>query len=99
MKRVLTLITALTIPLLIAQEAPEMEKPSEHHNHLKMMAGTWDVKSKFHMVPGQIIEMNGVEVAKMQPGGFWLISDFSGKFMGEPFHGHGILGYEAHKKE
>ena len=76
-----------------------MEKPGEHHKHLKMMAGTWDVKSKFHMVPGQIIEMNGVEVAKMQPGGFWLISDFSGKFMGEPFHGHGVLGYEAHKKE
>lgn len=75
-----------------------MEKPGEHHKHLEMMAGTWDVKSKFYMIPGQTIEMTGMEVAKMQPGGFWLISDFTGKFMGEPFHGHGILGYEAHKK-
>ncbi len=98
MKRIFTLISVLIAPLLVAQE-PEMEKPGEHHKHLKMMAGTWDVKSKFHMVPGQTIEMNGVEIAKMQPGGFWLISDFSGKFMGEPFHGHAVMGYEAHKKK
>jgi len=75
-----------------------MEKPGKHHKHLKMMTGTWDVKSKFHTIPGQIIGMNGVEVAKMQPGGFWLISDFTGKFMGTPFHGHAVMGYEAHKK-
>ena len=98
MKRIPLFIVTL-VTTLSAQEAPELEKPNEHHRHLKQMVGTWDVKSKFHMVPGQIIEMNGVEVAKMQPGGFWLISDFSGKFMGEPFHGHGVLGYEAHKKE
>ena len=99
MKKLIALFACLAASTQSAQEPPEMEKPGEHHKHLKMMAGTWDVKSKFHMVPGQIIEMNGVEVAKMQPGGFWLISDFSGKFMGEPFHGHGVLGYEAHKKE
>ena len=98
MKRIPLFIVTL-VTTLSAQEAPELEKPNEHHRHLKQMVGTWDVKSKFHIVPGQIIEMNGVEVAKMQPGGFWLISDFSGKFMGEPFHGHGVLGYEAHKKE
>ena len=98
MKRIPLFIFTL-VTTLSAQEAPELEKPNEHHRHLKQMAGTWDVKSKFHMVSGQIIEMNGVEVAKMQPGGFWLITDFSGKFMGEPFHGHGVLGYEAHKKE
>jgi len=99
MKKLIALFACLAASTLSAQEPPEMEKPGEHHKHLKMMAGTWDVKSKFHIVPGQIIEMNGVEVVKMQPGGFWLISDFTGKFMGEPFHGHGVLGYEAHKKE
>ena len=76
-----------------------MEKPGEHHKHLKMMAGTWDYKSKFHTVPGQIIEMSGVEVARMQPGGFWLISDFTGKITSMPFHGHAVMGYEAHKKK
>ncbi len=99
MEKFIALIVYLSASTLSAQEPPEMEKPGEHHKHLKMMAGTWEVKSKFHMVPGQTIEMTGVEVAKMQPGGFWLISNFTGKFMGAPFHGHSVLGYEAHKKK
>lgn len=99
MKEFFALLACLTLSTLTAQEPPEMEKPDEHHKHLKMMTGTWDVKSKFHTIPGQIIGMNGVEVAKMQPGDFWLISNFTGKFMGMPFHGHAVMGYEAHKKK
>ena len=99
-KKSIALLSCLIAIPLFAQDAPsELEKPGEYHQHLKMMAGTWDVKSKFYLVPGQTIEMNGVEVAKMQPGGFWLISDFTGKFMGQPFHGHGVMGYEAHRKK
>jgi len=75
-----------------------MEKPGEHHQHLKMMAGTWDVKLKMHHAPGQVMEGTGVEIAKMQPGGFWLISNFTGTFAGMKFSGHGVLGYEVHKK-
>lgn len=99
MKKFIALILGLAASTLSAQEPPEMEKPGEHHKHLKMMAGTWDYKSKFHTVPGQIIEMSGVEVARMQPGGFWLISNFTGKITSIPFHGHAVIGYEAHKKK
>ena len=99
MEKFIAIIVCLAGSTLSAQEPPEIEKPGEHHNHLKMMAGTWEVKSKFHMVPGQTIEMNGVEVAKMQPGGFWLISDFTGKITDMPFHGHAVMGYEDHRKK
>ena len=98
MKKTIALLACLSASILPAQEPPEMEKPGEHHRHLKQMAGTWDVKSKFHTIPGQVVEMNGMEVAIMQPGGFWLISDFTGKIMNMPFHGHAVMGYEAHKK-
>ena len=98
MKKLIAPIVCLAASTLSAQEPPEMEKPGEHHKHLEMMAGTRDVKSKFYMIPGQTIEMTGMEVAKMQPGGFWLISDITGKFMGAPFHGHSVLGYDAQKK-
>jgi hypothetical protein len=96
-------VALLAAPLLTAHlpardAPPEMEKPGEHHRHLKMMAGTWDVKLKMHHAPGQVMEGTGVEIAKMQPGGFWLISDFTGTFAGMKFSGHGVLGYEAHKK-
>ncbi len=69
----------LFAPFFPAQDAPpEMEKPGEHHQHLKMMAGTWDVKLKMHHAPGQVMDGTGVEIARMQPGGFWLISNFTG---------------------
>ena len=44
------------------------------------------------------MEGTGVEIARMQLGGFWLISDFTGTFAGMKFTGHSVLGYEAHKK-
>ena len=94
MKTLCTLFVCLWVSTLTAQE-----KPGEHHKHLKMMAGTWDFKSKFYSVPGQIVEMSGVELAKMQPGGLWLISDFTGKLMGMPFHAHALMGYETHRKK
>ena len=47
MKELIALLACLAASTLSAQEPPEMEKPGEHHEHLKMMAGTWDVKSKF----------------------------------------------------
>jgi hypothetical protein len=92
-------LALLIVRVLSAQEAPpETEKPSEHHKHLKMMVGTWDVKLKRHHAHGQIMESTGVEIARMQLGGFWLISDFTGTFAGMKFTDHSVLGYEAHKK-
>lgn len=99
MKKFSALLTCLLAPVLFAQEPPPMEKPGEHHAHLKLMAGTWDVKSKMHMGPSKVVEGTYVEVATLQPGGFWLISNIDGKIMGMPFHGHAVLGYEAHKKQ
>ena len=99
MKKIFTFFVCLSVPTLAAQEPPDMEKPGEHHKHLRMMVGEWNVKSIIHTIPGRIIEMKGVEVAKMQPGGFWLITDFSSKFMGMPFKRHAVIGYEAHKKK
>jgi hypothetical protein len=97
-KKLAACLALLIVRILSAQEAPpEIEKPSEHHQHLKMMAGTWDVKLKRHLNSGQIVKGTGVEIARMQPGGFWLISDLTGNFAGMKFAGHGMLGYEAHK--
>ncbi|MBR90916.1 MAG: hypothetical protein CMO66_06580 [Verrucomicrobiales bacterium] len=99
MKKLILLCAMFATTLAIAQEPPPMEKPGEHHKHLKMMAGTWDVESKMYMIPGQVMKGTYVEVARIQPGGFWLISNIEGKVMGMPFHGHTVLGYEARKKQ
>jgi uncharacterized protein DUF1579 len=41
----------------------------------------------------------GVEVAKMMPGGLWLLTDFEGKFGDSSFHGRGETGYDPQKKK
>jgi hypothetical protein len=32
-------------------------------------------------------------------GGFWLITDFKSEMMGQPFQGHGTMGYDPGKKK
>ncbi|HCU87052.1 MAG TPA: hypothetical protein DGP39_05940, partial [Verrucomicrobiales bacterium] len=75
MKTISFLLSCLLTPVLFSQESPPVEKPGKHHEYLKLMAGTWDVKSKMYMVPGQVMKGSYVETARMQPGGFWLISN------------------------
>ena len=99
MKTISFLLSCLLTPVLFSQESPPVEKPGKHHEYLKLMAGTWDVESKMYMVPGQVMKGSYVETARMQPGGFWLISNIEGKVMDMPFHSHAVLGYEAHKKQ
>ena len=82
----------------VQDEAPKMEKPGEHHDHLKAHVGEWDVTIKMHMNPDNPMEGKGTETIKMQKGGFWLIGDHKGEFMGMPFYGHMVLGYDQHKK-
>jgi hypothetical protein len=40
-----------------------------------------------------------VEVAKMMPGGLWVLSEFHGKFGDTAFHGQGQTGYDPVKKK
>jgi hypothetical protein len=74
-----------------AQETP---KPSPEHALLKSMEGTWDAKCKFGPQ-----ESKGTMVYKLMPGDLWLTSDFKCDMMGQPFHGHGVMGYDTNKKK
>jgi hypothetical protein len=44
-------------------------------------------------------ESEGTETNTLGCGGLWLISDFKGKLMGMPYHGHGIQGWDPEKKK
>src|SRR5262245_33768266 len=66
-------------------------KPTAEHELIAKEAGTWDatIKSWMQGPDSEPMVSKGVEVAKMMPGGLWLVSDFEGKFGEESFHGHG----------
>ena len=83
------------------QEGPPIPKPTAEHKELAKEAGTWDatVKSWTRGPDSQPAVSQGVEVAKMMPGGLWLQSEFDGKFEDMEFHGCGQTGYDTKKKK
>jgi hypothetical protein len=71
-------------------------KPGEHHKVLERMVGTWDASMSFPGADG----LKGVETNAMQMNGLWLVGDFEmADFMGAPFSGHSVIGYDARKQK
>lgn len=68
--------------------------PGREHKLLDPMAGVWDVKSSFWMDPGAPpMEMNGKSTNEWIMGGRFLKMTYTGQFMGEPFEGMGLTGF------
>ncbi|MEZ6037526.1 MAG: DUF1579 domain-containing protein [Planctomycetota bacterium] len=87
--------TLLFAAATVAQE--EMPKPGPEHEKLAASAGTWDATMVSQAPDGTEMTTKGVSVQKMTLGGFWLVDDFSADFMGMPFTGHGMTGYDPIK--
>jgi hypothetical protein len=78
----------------------EMNKPGEHHAHLKRLVGTFDVESEMIMAPGAPPQKTkGVQKSEMVLDGRYLHGDYSGDMMGMPFRGMSLMGYDNHKKK
>ena len=67
--------------------APEME-------FLKPFAGAWEAEVE---MMGQA--WKGTETCVLDVGGFWLVVDFEGTFMGAPYRGHGLYGFDGAKQK
>lgn len=74
---------------------PPTAKPGKQHELLAKKAGTWDALITMGGQPGG----KAVFTAKMDHGGLWLVGDFRGEFMGAPFSGHEITGYDSKKQK
>lgn len=78
----------------------EMPKPGPEHQWLAKWAGTWDAVMKFRMSEEQPWqEVKGTLEARMGLNGFWLMSEFTCNFMGTPFKGQELMGYDPFKKK
>ena len=74
--------------------------PGPEHEVLKQMAGKWTCDVKFKMTPDQPESTStGTATNEMILGGRFLKSDYGGEFMGQPFHGMGLTGYDTIKKQ
>ena len=74
--------------------------PSQGHKMLDSMVGTWDTKVTAWMMPGQPpITSTGVSETTWIMDGRYIQEKANGTFMGQPFHGMGITGYDNAKKQ
>jgi Protein of unknown function (DUF1579) len=70
--------------------------PGAHHKALDPFVGSWTAKMTMWMDPGQPpMESTGSMVNSWMYDGRYLDQKFEGDFMGEPFHGTGMWGFDV----
>ena len=82
-----------------AAKAAEMMKPGPEHKELAKLAGKWDVSGKFWMgTPDDGKAVPGTAEFKVILDGRYIQQDFTGTFMGQPYTGMGVMGYDRYMK-
>ncbi|HXH32234.1 MAG TPA: DUF1579 domain-containing protein [Bacteriovoracaceae bacterium] len=82
------------------KKAKEFSTPGEPHKQLKKMVGKWNYSSKWWMSSdAKPEESKGQSTMRMILGGRFLEQSLKGTSMGQPFEGHGMIGYDNLKKE
>ncbi|MGH7149620.1 MAG: DUF1579 domain-containing protein [Planctomycetota bacterium] len=74
----------------------EVPKPGPEHAELAKSVGTWDAEIE-SMMGGPPSKSKGIETVKAGPGGLWVLGDIQSEFMGMPFAGHSVTGYDTSK--
>ena len=103
----LFIILVLLMPCFGQEETPDqmkmlekLMKPGKFHELLKQFVGKWTADMKIWMEPNAPPVVNkGQATFKLIFDGRFLYGDFLGEFMGAPFKGINIMGYDNGKKE
>lgn len=88
-------------PAMSPEQAAEMAAmqaagtPGPQHELLASMAGEWDIEVRMWMEPGaEPIVLPSTAHREMILGGRVLVEEVRGEFMGAPFVGHAMSGYD-----
>ena len=97
--KTIRLVSAASALVLFTLGAPAQDfpKPGAEHEALKPLAGVWDAHVKCSLPTPQ--ESKGEYTAKIDLGGFFLVTEFKGELAGKPFQGRGVTGYDPFKKK
>ena len=78
----------------------ELAQPVSHHQHLARMVGDWNCEMTYWMEAGSPPQnMTGTSRYAMVLGDHILEQTFHGDFMGQPFEGRGLMGYDTATEE
>lgn len=73
--------------------------PGDVHKTMSGMVGTWDTTMKSYMNPGEPTEQKGSSTFESAMDGRYIVEKAEGNFMGMPFHGMGVYGYDNGMKK
>jgi hypothetical protein len=77
----------------------KMPEPTPDHLRLQEAVGIWDIKAKHFMEPGKP-PMGATAVETVTPvGPFWVAARYESSFMGMPFTGQCIMGFDPGKDQ
>lgn len=82
------------------QRWEEYGKPGKPHALFKTYAGKWEAEGKWWMTPDAepMISAGKAEMTPMFDGRY-MMTNYEGDFMGQPFEGRGIDAYDNMRKE
>ena len=87
-------------PMKLMQEMMRLGTPGEPHKNLASLVGEWDLAFKLRMGPDQPwTDSRGTASFKSVLGGRYIIETVKGEFMGMPFEGMQIMGYNNFSKK
>ena len=72
----------------------EYATPGEVHKAMGNLVGTWDTTVKSYMDPAAPTEQKGTSTFEAAMEGRYIVEKAEGNFMGMPFQGMGIYGYD-----
>lgn len=77
----------------------EASSPNEHHKSFAGMVGKWNTENTMWMAPGAppMVSKGTAEISLILDGRF-LKQEAKGEFMGGPYSGSGLTGYDNMKK-
>jgi hypothetical protein len=82
------------------EKLKEFATPNENHKVLGTLVGNWDNTVKSWMSPdAKPEESKGTSEIDWIMGGRFVEQEVKGTFMGQPFEGIGIIGYDNEKKQ
>ena len=74
--------------------------PGEAHKALSNLIGTWDAKITSYMDPsGKPTEEKGTSTYRSIMDGRYILEEVESQFMGQPFKGMGLYGYDNGSKK
>lgn len=81
-------------------DLPVWMKMTEEHRHLAESVGEYDAHLKVWMAPGtEPMEFTGKATRKAIHGGFFVEETFSSSWMGQPYQGRLIEGFDTVRRE